>query len=267
MLLHSYGGGGEKIFNSISKLYYNQYQFVQDNMAHDLVRYNIKTMQPYQGMVAIDEDNEFHMLYAPAVDPLILDFVALSGKLGHPPTMNRFLRSSPTLRKVYAGLPLAPNLSTAEYIPTRLLHLLRKLRNYFPQHQLLLSDFSSLPDTIPGVNAPVVQTRINNTTVPCQTLLVKQGYFDIFFPTNFEKLKDMYESIIFQPPGLIGSSKPRVPSEYFTSRERRRELRLGQINVYSNADFFRNCANLNRTQLRNGENPLLDYYQNVKVLF
>ncbi len=93
----------------------------------------------------------------------------------HPPPISKFMRNSPVLRRLYTSLPFAPNLSTPEFIPTRLLTLLRTLRRFFPRHRLLLSDFSSLPDAIPGVCAPVVQTRVRGTMVPCGTFLVKQG--------------------------------------------------------------------------------------------
>ncbi|KXN90688.1 hypothetical protein AN958_03973 [Leucoagaricus sp. SymC.cos] len=104
-------------------------------------------------------------------------------------------------------------------------------KNLGRHHRLLLSNLSSLTDTIPGVNAPVVQTRFRNTTVPCSTLMVRQGYFDIFFPTNFERLRDIGL--------LVGERKSSV--------------------------FIQTYADLNKTMLRNGENPLLDLYQNVKA--
>ena len=53
------------------------------------------------------------------------------------------------------------------------------------------------------MNAPVVQTRYQNTTVPCETLFVRQGYFDIFFPTNFENLRDMYEHVLADPTARV----------------------------------------------------------------
>lgn len=37
--------------------------------------------------------------------------------------------------------------------------------------------------------------------------------------------------------------------------------------VYSQKDFLLKYADLEQTTLRNGENPLLDYYTNVKVMF
>lgn len=177
-------------------------QLGQDNFAHDVVRYDLRTLQPYQGVVTVDHQGEFDILYTPVTDPLVTSFLDIRKKLGHQPPINRALRASETLRRIYTNLPFAPNLSAEEYIPTRMVSLLRTLREYFPRHRLLLSDFSSLPDTIPGINAPVVQTRFRNVTVPCTKLFVRRGYFDIFFPTNFEQLRDMYEHILSQPiPG------------------------------------------------------------------
>ena len=218
--------------------------------------------------------------------------------LKHPPPINRLIRSSDTLRKIYCSLPLAPNLSTAEYVPTRLLNLVRTLRTCFPRHRLLLSDFFSLPDTISGVNAPVVQTRFRNITVPCTTLLVKQGYFDIFFPTNFERLRDMYEYTLSQPPSDLASSLDDTQSSritpltstatsfsmaagYFSSyHPKNRRIPLDGVtsasglpigerksSIFSHSRFLETYAELDKTRLRNGENPMLDFYKNVKFLF
>ena len=69
------------------------------------------------------------------------------------------------------------------------------LATYFPHHRLVLSDFTSLLDSVPGINAPVVQTRYQRRTIPVTTPFVHQGYFDIFFPTNFELMEDMYRAL------------------------------------------------------------------------
>lgn len=268
----------------------------QDNFAHDVVRYDLRTLQPYQGVVTIDNDGEFDMLYTPVTDPLVMSFLDIRKKLGHQPPINRALRASEALRKVFVNLPFAPNLSVEEYIPTRMLSLLRTLREYFPRHRLLLSDFSSLPDTIPGVNAPVVQTRFQNVMVPCTKLLVKRGHFDTFFPTNFEQLRDMYEYILSQPisgpsqdssyPSWVSqlslnstsmalgqdfffsyrSSDRRAPLDGVTSST---GLPVGErkSSVFTHSEFMSTYADLDRTRLRNGENPLLDFYKNVKFLF
>ncbi|KAK2463613.1 hypothetical protein APHAL10511_004364 [Amanita phalloides] len=269
---------------------------VIDNFAHDVVRYDLRTLQPYQGVVTVDRQGEFDMLYTPVSDPLITSFLDIRKKLGQQPPISRILRASETLRKIFTTLPFAPNLSVEEYIPTRTLSLLRTLREYFPRHRLVLSDFSSLPDTIPGVNSPVVQTRFRNVTVPCTKLLVKQGYFDIFFPTNFGQLRDLYEHILSQPsvgtsqessnhswtsPLSLYSSSVSLGQDFFFSRRpsNRRAPRDGvtsstglpvgerKSSVFTHAEFMSTYADLNNTKLRSGENPLLDFYKNVKFLF
>ncbi|KAG6890018.1 hypothetical protein C0992_003363 [Termitomyces sp. T32_za158] len=267
---------------------------VIDNFAHDVVRYDLETLKPYQGVVTVDSHGDFETIYTPVSDPLIAEFLDLKRHLKNPSPVSRILQSSDVLRKLYLSMPFAPNLSREEYIPTRLLSLLQTLRNYFPRHRLLLSDFSTLPDTINGVNAPVVQTRFRNTTVPCTTLLVRQGYFDIFFPTNFERLRDMYEYIMSHqhPSGKSKSEMRSTPlmttstsislgEDYFSSyRSNDRRSPLDGVtsasglpvgerksNVFTHSEFMETYAELNRTRLRNGENPMLDFYKNVKFLF
>ncbi|KAI9062507.1 DUF185-domain-containing protein [Trametes sanguinea] len=268
---------------------------VVDNFAHDMIRYDLRTLEPYQGLVTVDAKGDFSTYYTKVTDPLISSFLGLRRYLNHPPPISRLLKLSSTLRTFYTNLPFAPNLSSPEFIPTRLLTLLRTLRRHFPRHRLLLSDFSSLPDTIPGINAPVVQTRYQNTTVPCTTLLVKQGFFDIFFPTDFAKLCDMYEHILEQPLPLadVERERPRLTplsmtasplaegNSFFSSyhpKNRRSPvdgvpsssgLPVGERKsaVYTHAEFMKTYADLNKTRLKSGENPLLDTYENVKFLF
>ena len=270
---------------------------IKDNFAHDMIRYDLKTLEPYQGLVTIDANGDFSSYYTRVTDPLISSFLQLRRQLSHPPPIPRLLKSSRAFRTFYANLPFAPNLSAPEYIPTRLLSLLQTLRRYFPRHRLLMSDFSSLPDTTLGVNAPVVQTRVQNTMVPCSTPFVKQGYFDIFFPTDFNRLRDMYEHIISQSPTdlsvdsnflptrvsplAMNTSSLTLGSDFFSSyhpKNRRRPLDgvasssglpVGErkSNVFTHAEFMETYADLERTRLKNGENPLVDFYQNVKFLF
>jgi hypothetical protein len=69
-----------------------------------------------------------------------------------------------------------------------MMNVLRALRTHFSRYRLLLSDFSSLPDVIPGVNAPWYR---RGSVVTCSTLFIYLGLFDIFFPTHFNRLRDM----------------------------------------------------------------------------
>ncbi|EJD07611.1 DUF185-domain-containing protein [Fomitiporia mediterranea MF3/22] len=275
---------------------------VIDNFAHDMIRYDLKTLEPYQAFVSIDDGGDFHMHYTRITDPLMSSFLSMRLALGHPPPLPAIFRSSRRFRNLFSNFPFVPNLSQPEYIPTRLLSLLSTLRTYFPLHRLILSDFATLPDTVPGYNAPVVQTRYKNTMVPCRSLFVRQGYFDIFFPTNFEQLRDMYEHVLARPnPSMSGgpsaSDLPIPPpprssplwhsvspltlgSEFFSSRPPNRRSPLDGVvsasglpvgerksSVFTHKEFMETYADLERTRLRNGENPMLDYYKNVKFLF
>lgn len=144
---------------------------VFDNFAHDSIRYDPFTEEPLQGTVLIDSEGDFYEFYNPIIDPVAARFLrvrdaACSAPYKHP------LRSSRLLRTFKARLPLAANLTVPEYIPTRLMQFFDILHKYFPSHRLLASDFHSLPDTIPGVNAPVVQTRYLRRTVPVRTPFV-----------------------------------------------------------------------------------------------
>lgn len=271
---------------------------MQDNFAHDMIRYDLKTLEPYQTYVSVDDNGDFSTHYTRVSDPLISSFMNIRNILGHRPPLSRLMLSSPLVRNVITNLPFSPNLSKPEYIPTRLLSLLMTLRTKFPLHRLLLSDFSTLPDTVPGYNAPVVQTRVQNTMVACSSLLVRQGYFDIFFPTDFSKLRDMYEFVLAQPVSSgRGASAADLPtprtsplassvsplalgSEFFSSHPRNRRKPVDGVvsasglpvgprksNVFTHAEFMETYANLDKTRLRSGENPLLDFYKNVKFLF
>ncbi|KAL0935292.1 uncharacterized protein CTRU02_209883 [Colletotrichum truncatum] len=206
---------------------------VFDNFSHDCVRYDMATEEPLQGSVLIDADNDFYEFYSPELDPVLARFL----RVRHAATGGRYPTPYPANRMLRSRMPLMPNLSEPEYIPTRLMQFFDVLEKYFPAHRLVTSDFHSLPDAIQGLNAPVVQTRYERKTVPVTTPLVHQGYFDIMFPTDFHVMEAMYQAITGKLTRLT-----------------------------SHGDFMKRWAFLEDTQTRSGENPLLSYYQNASVL-
>ncbi|KDN43230.1 hypothetical protein RSAG8_06197, partial [Rhizoctonia solani AG-8 WAC10335] len=255
---------------------------VIDNFAHDIIRYDYETLNPLQAIVAINQLGDFFELYEPVHDPLISRFLNFRSRIRHTsPALAPSLTNNSFMRAIRPYFPFAPNMTQREFIPTKLLEFLILLhdkfpRHQFPRHRLLLSDFSSLPDTIPGYNAPVVQTRVSDVMVPCETYLVHQGYFDIFFPTNFELLRDMYECICIvgggddsqgvrpSPLGSVAGSM-KLGSSFFSSKGRRKliegvlsssGLAVGErkSNVYAHREFLEKYADLDATVLRNGEN-------------
>lgn len=281
---------------------------IQDNFPHDIIRYDLENLRPYQGIVSIDDQGDFTELYEPIQDPLIRQFLQFRSEIGHEsPALTSPWLKYPSLRSMYRSAPFAPNVtSKPEFIPTRILTFLKMLRQNFPLHRLLLSDFSSLPDTMPGYNAPVVQTRFRDTMVPVETFMVQPGYFDIFFPTSFELLRDMYELVMSKPVSALrlpdtseavrstptGTAEadslgpsPTAPTiggrlggNFFTPKGRRPPragqssgigLAMGEAKstICTHQEFMQQYANLDGTRLRNGDNPLLDYYRNVKFLY
>ena len=141
---------------------------VFDNFAHDSIRYDPITEDPLQGTVLIDNSGDFYEFYSKEIDPVASRFLrvrhaASSRPFDHP------LRESRFLRRLKYSLPFAGNLTVPEYIPTRLMQFFDILREFFPQHQLLTSDFHALPDAVKGYNAPVVQTRYKRRVVPVST--------------------------------------------------------------------------------------------------
>lgn len=202
---------------------------VFDNFAHDSIRYDPFSEEPLQGSLLIDKDGSFYEFYLKEVDSLAMRFLhmrrAASTRSFHHP-----LEGTRWRRKLRSSLPFAPNLTVPEYIPSKLLEFFEILQIYFPKHQLLVSDFDFLPNTIKGYNAPVVQTRYMRQTVPVSTPYNMQGYFDILFPTDFAMMEDLYRAI------------------------------TGKLTkVTSQSDWLKKWAFTEDTECRNGENPMLSW--------
>lgn len=212
---------------------------VIDNFAHDCLRYDPETEQPLQGSVLIDADGEFFEFYDKNLDPLALRFLRVRDLAARSAFLTPVNQYPKPLRRLRHALPFAPNLTIPEYIPTRLLQFFDILAAFFPAHRLVLSDFNYLPpsDTVPGLNSPVVQTRYQRRNVQVSTPFVHQGYFDIFFPTDFSLMEDIY----------------RVLTGKLTR-------------VTSHKGFLESWANVEQTETRNGENPMLAWYANASVM-
>ncbi|KAF7714348.1 Uncharacterized protein PECH_003054 [Penicillium ucsense] len=208
---------------------------VFDNFGHDTIRYDARTQTPQQGGVLIDANGDFHEYYNTQLDPVAARFLRVRQAAARRPF------PSPLgpwyLRNLRSAGPFRKEFSSPEYIPTRLMQFFDVLNQFFPAHRLVSSDFDFLPDAVPGLNAPVVQTRYQRQTVPVTTPFVHQGYFDIFFPTDFNVIEDMYRAITGK---------------------------LTQVTTHE--DFVRRWAYIEDTETRNGENPLLTWYKNASML-
>ncbi|WWC86121.1 uncharacterized protein L201_000992 [Kwoniella dendrophila CBS 6074] len=253
---------------------------VFDNFAHDMIRYDISTLTPFQAVVTIDSSGDFSLLYEPINDSLIRRVLAYKRLLPPSestlPTINKLLNKSFFLRNLYSNLPFSTNLSSIpDFLPTKSILFLENLRNKLPNHRLLISDFDSLPDSLKGRNAPVVQTRYGESMIPCETFLVKQGYFDIFFPTDFELLRDIY-SIIMNSPSTTSSASSTptsviLPSSATSNSSSVKGFKRRQINIYKHDEFIDKFGDENeiikKTNLKDGDNVMKQLYNNAKIMF
>ncbi|KAI9343891.1 S-adenosyl-L-methionine-dependent methyltransferase [Zopfochytrium polystomum] len=214
---------------------------VVDNFAHDVVRYDYTTGVPRQAIVLVDEDGDYQEAYEPVTEPKIERYLQLRRELNVP---NRVLQPA-SIRSLRRTIPFYPNMTKRDFLPTRLVEMLDLLSLYFPRHRLVLSDFDKLPDAVEGELGPVVQTRYKGDMVACSTYLVQPGWFDIFFPTNFEILQKLHAHIV--------------------SQHRQNVLQKSSLGrVVSQRAFLEQYANLDATRTRSGEIPMLGFYSNFK---
>ncbi|POM70918.1 Hypothetical protein PHPALM_12586 [Phytophthora palmivora] len=133
-----------------------------------------------------------------------------------------------------------PVLNSA-FIPTGAMQLLHTLRTAFPKHHLIAADFDSLPapnldekspikaiehplsttatsaGTLFAGNAPLVASKVTGVTKDHDTYLVQGGIADIFFATDFDRLKKAYCSALQRQAEEVRSYNPLLEDYSNTS--------------------------------------------------
>jgi len=216
---------------------------VWDNLAHDVIRYNNITNEPWQGYVVVDHNNEFTEVYSSKLDKLAAEYLEVRNSVGFKPQsrLGWHPQSQPSFVRTLINniVPFQGDFSAPEYIPTRQYQFMKLLAQYFPQHHFLTSDFTHFTERIRGYNSPVVQTFMEDTPVTVSTFMVLQGHFDIMFPTDFELARKMYEHVTGK-----------------------------RAAVATNHDFLsRWMKNAEETATKTGENPMLSLYSNADFLY
>lgn len=231
---------------------------VLDNLAHDVIRYSTADSTPYQTYVSIDAKGDMEELFTPISDPLVARYLQhlhklRPGTITRPPGSSYAWLPSGVRHSLHAHFPFFPNMTPMpHFVPTQALHFVEQLHTKFRNHRLVVSDFSSLPNAVKGVDGPVVQTRIEGKMVEVTKYTVLQGLFDIFFPTNFELLRDVYAAV---GDGNIGSG------EEADKRHQR------QVDIYSHRGFLEKYGEVSAgAAVANGDNPMLAWYENAKWL-
>eukprot|EP00899_Mesostigma_viride_P015040 jgi/Mesvir1/23537/Mv18237-RA.2 len=147
------------------------------------------------------------------------------------------------------------------WLPTGCMELLNTLHAARPAHMLIAADFATLPDvTIEGDRAPLVASTVGGRTVDHTTYLVPEGSADIFFPTDFNLLREM---------DLLASAtsyhKGDHPSHCEAQAEQGDALSVRQGWHVSTAAFMRTFADHQQTQTKSGYNPLLEDFSNTRI--
>ena len=127
------------------------------------------------------------------------------------------------------------------YIPTGQLRFLEALKRCFPRHSLILSDFDSLPGLVmKGAGGPVVQSvdKKNHICDRSHYLLPPDISADIFFPTDFDSLKCLYEHITGNSAGIQPASEFFKPFEESVKKCRTMSGYCPLTEYYSNTSYF-----------------------------
>lgn len=159
---------------------------------------------------------------------------------------------SPSLweRLLDAAAGLSPGVSSADeeqtlFLPTGCLQLFHALHRALPAHHLICADFTMLPATdiqIPGTNAPIVSSTVDGRNEDYSTYLLPAGTADIFFPSNFVALRDLWMT--------AGNVKAQA----------------ARADLLTTAEFMTSYADVHRTKTASAYNPLLDDFANTSFL-
>lgn len=110
----------------------------------------------------------------------------------------------------------------------------------------------------------------------CTTYLVQPGFFDIFFPTDFHLMRDMYklvmadkdrDKVTAQPTPATGAAtkSARLDSDFFSAQAKGRPARA-DLQVLDHGEFLRRYGEVEMTRVRDGTNPMVESYENAKFI-
>ncbi|OQR90349.1 hypothetical protein ACHHYP_05589 [Achlya hypogyna] len=228
---------------------------VLDNLPHDKV--TLADGEWYETRVRDGAEVQH-----PLRDPLItetLDYFACEI-----PLRGTFKRKSGLATQLRSLIGMREKLLTSAFVPTGAMQLLHTLRESFPKHHLIAADFDELPapaldasaahklydhprsptSTASGplhaANAPLVASKTDGVTEDHDTYLVEGGIADIFFATDFVKLKQAYC--------------------------RAMELKEHEVSIVKSGAFLQEFAEVDKTRTILGYNPLIDDYANTSFI-
>ncbi|PRW05767.1 S-adenosyl-L-methionine-dependent methyltransferase [Chlorella sorokiniana] len=234
---------------------------VLDNLPHDRVWRDMGSAEWQQTLVAESDryedlgqwsqhhsrggEGDYFELVQPAADPLIRRCLQAVQACDASADASGARKSGLALTMARGWRKLVGEATDeVRWLPTGCLQLLDTLQRARPSHTLIAADFDALPEVaVAGINAPLVATTYGGSTFDHGSYLVPRGTADIFFPTDFSLLCQLYRGAAQQAQQ---AQQPHVRAEHMGT-----------------ADFMlRYCPDLSATCTASGYNPLLEDYSN-----
>lgn len=222
---------------------------VLDNTPHDKIAYQDASKDSYEAAVVLDpiEPQEVMRLLQDHVIKRLLHLCPQLSERLFPPRESSMVD---LMKAVF----FEPKLEySAAFVPTGALLLIDVLAKSFPKHHAVLADFDQLPlprlppgevkhPTLVALNSPIVCSSDPETRVlkDHATYLVPNGTADIYFPTDFDILKQMYTQVCSRDPT--------------------------DVRVMKQNAFLASHADIKQTRTRSGYNPLLRDFTNTSML-
>jgi len=236
---------------------------VLDNLPHDKIMWCDESNEWLETHVVAqgddDDDDDYELLreiYLPLQDSLIAETLKL-----FPPPSNEIIQNE--IKQRQGGMLsrlwnrfTSSAVTSSVFLPTGAVRLIHSLKRTFPSHRLILADFDHLPSpdvrllggskrslrdgSLNAYNAPLVASvdeKGKDLDYETYLLTRKIGTADIFFATDFDALSEAYFHIMGRPSRVFRSS-----------------------------EFLVDHADVERTRVAGGYNPLLEDFSNTRFL-
>ncbi|CCI42830.1 unnamed protein product [Albugo candida] len=243
---------------------------VLDNLPHDKVGYEngewFETVVTWNRQNTQRSSDSITSTLAEAErslqDPLILQTLEYFG-CDLPLHTHHSLRTTAVgwLRKLMGEVGLE---MTKAFVPTGSMQLLNTIKSCLPKHRLIAADFDSLPSpnldssstkkplyhplsptslsdgTLHAANAPIVASKVQGETVDYDTYLIQKGDVDVFFATDFNRLKNAYCRIMGRPSD--------------------------SVSIVKSSSFLKEFADIRKTKTITSYNPIIEDFSNTSFL-
>lgn len=177
---------------------------VLDNMPHDRIYYSDENKAwAYETWVNATVDAQgketYEEIKRPIADPLIKELIEIYTTMPNKEYYEDMEKKGGIAERIVNWM-YRPKDSKNLFIPTACLQMLKTVNKLLPNHHLIMADFDALrgsESVYQGLCSPIVSKKLEKSheKEDYKSYLVGRGQADIFFPTNFYLLQDMYKKV------------------------------------------------------------------------